>query len=474
MSRAIRHERQQALLFPTYLDEVIPATHVVRFIDDVVAVLDLTALRRAAPQEQGDLGRPHYPVEALLKVWLYGYVVGFRSTRRLEWACRELPALWWLVGDAPDHNTLWRFWKRHRAEVRQIFRQLVRLAYQTGAGGLGLHAIDGTRIRADVRAGSVLRPEALAEELARLDARVQALEQAIEDAAVEAEPLGALLPPELSDTVTRRARIAEQLAALQAAEATHAFPADPDARNRRQGDGTFAPSYSGQIVVDAQSHLIVSEAVVMAQTDAPALLPLLTAVHETLGASAACTVADAGYHDGTTLAAVAEAQIPVLVHGNAQESRAATDPFHAHHFPYDAATDTYTCPAGQPLTFRRWKTAHHPPNTQVGLYRATDCHACPLKVRCTPTHATRELVRPPGATAVAANRAARGTPDGRHVLARRQGIVERVFAQLKHHRHYQRVQHRTLPKVQAEWSFHCLAYNLEVLFRHGWTVPRPA
>ena len=44
---------------------------------------------------------------ALLSVWLYGFMTGVRSCRKLEAACRDqIPYLWLTGWQHPDHNTL--------------------------------------------------------------------------------------------------------------------------------------------------------------------------------------------------------------------------------------------------------------------------------------------------------------------------------------------------------------------------------
>jgi len=48
--------------------------------------------------------------------------------------------LLWLTGlNAPDHNTLWRFWRDHRAALRQVFTLVVRTAVEAELVGVVLH-----------------------------------------------------------------------------------------------------------------------------------------------------------------------------------------------------------------------------------------------------------------------------------------------------------------------------------------------
>ena len=85
-----------------------------------------------------------------MSVWLYGFMTGVRSCRKLEVACRDqIPYLWlagWLAGwQHPDHNTLWRFYKGHRQSMRKLFERTVRTAVVMELVDLAVQAVDGTK-----------------------------------------------------------------------------------------------------------------------------------------------------------------------------------------------------------------------------------------------------------------------------------------------------------------------------------------
>mgnify|MGYP001616590153 CR=1 FL=1 len=119
--------RQQTWLLPPTLDELIPDDHPARFVASFVDTLDDDVWRKLSIELDGEpLGAPAYHPRALLSVWLYGFMTSMRSSRKLEAACRDQVPYLWLTGwQHPDHNTLWRFYKGHRAEMRHLFKLTV-------------------------------------------------------------------------------------------------------------------------------------------------------------------------------------------------------------------------------------------------------------------------------------------------------------------------------------------------------------
>ena len=80
-------KRNEALLFPEYLDDYVESDCPVRLFDACVDSLDLEQLcfAKAIPET---MGRPSYDPRDLLKVLLYGYFYGVRLSRRLARECK--------------------------------------------------------------------------------------------------------------------------------------------------------------------------------------------------------------------------------------------------------------------------------------------------------------------------------------------------------------------------------------------------
>ena len=147
MTREIKPDYSQTVLLPPALEDWVDEEHPARFVRDFVDSLDLAGLGfqgRRSPD-----GRPSYCDGLMLKIWIFGYFNDIRSSRKLEKACREVMGFLWLTGRmAPDHNTLWRFFRRYLEEIQNVFAETAALAAEAGLLSMSVHAVDGSKIRA--------------------------------------------------------------------------------------------------------------------------------------------------------------------------------------------------------------------------------------------------------------------------------------------------------------------------------------
>jgi transposase len=96
------------MLFPQSIDEYIPSEAPVRAYDVIGDSLDFDAL--GIEVDPHKVGAPPFDPRAMLKLLLYGYSYGVRSSRKLE---REtyynLSFIWLMGGLKPDHKTIAEF-----------------------------------------------------------------------------------------------------------------------------------------------------------------------------------------------------------------------------------------------------------------------------------------------------------------------------------------------------------------------------
>jgi transposase len=143
--------REKVWLLPPTLGELIPSDHPARFIAEFVDSLERKVWIELSIDLDGEeLGAPAYHPRALLSVWLYGFMTGIRSSRKLEAACRDqVPCLWLTGWQHPDHNTLWRFYKDYRQSMRKLLKYTVATAVELRLIDLAVQAVDGTKIPAN-------------------------------------------------------------------------------------------------------------------------------------------------------------------------------------------------------------------------------------------------------------------------------------------------------------------------------------
>ena len=348
--------REQAWLLAPSLDELLPLDHPARFVAEFVDALDRRGWKQIGVEIEGDpLGAPAYHPRALLSIWLYGFMTGMRSSRKLEAACRDqIPYLWLTGWQHPDHNTLWRFYKDHRQDMRQLFRRTVRTALSMDPVDLAVQAVDGTKVVANASSSRSYDAKGLAKLLERLDQAIAELEDLNEQ---ETDRAPVHLPGELADKVTLRNQVRRALEELAEQKGRKSINlTDPDARFMKIRQ-SFFPAYNAQAMVspvkaeqEMSGMLLTAVELVDDPTDTARLIPMIQGAEEMTGVKASLTLADAGYHSAAGLKECADRGQQVVM-PESPIARALDHPYHKDRFAHDPDSDTYRCPQGQVLHF---------------------------------------------------------------------------------------------------------------------------
>ena len=459
MVRQIRPDYDQMLLLPPSIDDWVPADHPARFIREFVDSLDLEEL--GFQVQPAETGRPGYSADLLLKVLLYGYFTRTRSSRKLEKACLESMPFIWLTGmNYPDHNTIWRFVKAHRGILRKLFCQSVKVAVEADLVGLVVHALDGTKIRSVASTRTGWNRKRLEKEFDKVERDIAKMLKEIEKEGADPDE-GFRLPEKMKDKEERLRQIGKALEALKKEELNNLHPGEKDARVMKTGK-TNEYAYNGQIVADGESGLIVAEDLNNEETDRKRLPPMMEQVKETLGESAAETVADNGYYSGSALAQAEEGGHEVTVDLHAESF--SHKPYHSSKFRYDEKRDVCVCPQGKEMVFEHEKdnrTKAH----RVRVFRGKSCKACPERSRCTRDPRGRSIEIPPWHSAEEKQRKKNLKPSGQALIRLRKQIAELPFAQIKWNDGFRRFLARGMIAARAEWDLVCTVYNLMKLYR---------
>jgi transposase len=197
------------------LGEALPASHLARFVVDMVAQLDLSQVyARYAPQ-----GGEAIAPEILLGLLFYGYATGVFSSRKIEKATHEHLAFRYVAGGLhPDHDTLANFRKTFLPEIGELFVQILLLAKLAGVLKLGNLSLDGSKIHADASKSHAVSYKRLIELEVHLRAEVQELltlgEQA--DQGEASLPDGLVITDEVALRQQRLVNLAQAKAVLEA------------------------------------------------------------------------------------------------------------------------------------------------------------------------------------------------------------------------------------------------------------------
>lgn len=465
--------REQTALLPSRVEDYVDEGSVVRYIDALAWSLPMAELgfERAVAAATG---RPGFRPQMMLALWIYGYVNGLTSSRKLEReASRNLEVMWLTQMLKPDFKTISDFRRDHKGAVVAVFRRLTKQIREEGLIAGELVAIDGSKFRAvnssdrNYSKGKLERLEKQIEK--RIDDYMREVEQ--NDAREEAEAPGRAISGEEMKEKLRRLRerkgeYQELIEELRKSGEKQISTTDPESRSMKTRRGTNV-CYNAQIAVDEQHKLIVVADVTNEPTDQRQLSGIAKQAKEALGVETLEVVADKGYSNSKELSGCKEAGITTYVSQPQWRRNAANGRFSKEDFTYHSQNDVYICPAGSELTFRYEGKIKK--NRIVRYYRSDSCGSCPMRSSClAPKQKWRRIARRADEDAIsAAAGRARNRPD---LMAKRKAMAEHPFGSIKRWINGGYFLLKGLDGVRAEFSLAALAYNI----KRVWTIRNPA
>ena len=513
--------RDQLVLFPTRLDDILAEDHNVRLLEEILSQLDWSPWEAAYDLRRG---QPPIHPKVLASVILYGLLTGIRTSRALEEALQVRVDFRWLAeGRSIDHTTLSEFRRKNGAALKNLFVQIGLVARQLGWLSLETLAFDGTRMRANNRRRGSQTPDQLRrmkEELAAKFAELEAKTAAADDRDKEvfAEQSPHQLDEELADVQRRRRRVDAALAEIERIEqaggqAPKRVPmTDPQSRITPNKEGGFAPNYTPLATVDVDSGLIVSAGVIPGTDEDKHLIEALENVQEQFGLEAIpgevlaygmmatganlAECAARGISMYAPLAGGCDAENPAVRDDPSQpvpeEDRDRLPTKTTNHngqqrqqlekqaFVYDDAKDCYWCPQGKQLPYANTTSeTSHGRRVVRRRYKSSpeDCVECPLRSICLRGKAKRRTIsREQHESQREAHQAKMATAEAQQKYARRRHPGERPFATIKHQFGFRTFLLRGIEKVKQEWLWFSSAFNLHRLlglFRSGVDPPQP-
>ena len=459
MSRFIEgKDRHQRLLLPDCLDDFVRSESPVRVVDVFIDELDLAALGFAGAAATG---RPGYHPATLLKLYLYGYLNQVQSSRRLEREAGRNVELMWLTGRlAPDFKTVADFRRDNGEAIRAVCGQFVVLCRSLGLLAGGTVAVDGSRFKAVNTRDRNFTPGAIRRRMEQVEASIERYLSMLDTADRQDDGVAEIRTERLHDRIEALRRQMRELQVMEGAVAVapdgQISLTDPDARAMAtNGKGTGMVGYNLQAAVDAEHHLIVAHEVTNVGHDRTQLANMGRQAQAATGVDGLTVLADRGYFSGREVLACDEAGITTLLPKPLSSGAKADGRWGKQDFVYQAADNSYRCPAGERLT-RRFASVEN--DMVIHTYWADACNGCTLKHRCT-VGKERRIKRWEHENVVEALQARLDRrPDAMRIRRR---TVEHVFGTIKDWMGRSHFLTRTLKNVETEMSLHVLAYNFK-------------
>ena len=140
-------DRNQIILFPEKIDDLIEEKSEIRIIDKFVETIDIKekGFKRDVPNRKGT---NTYNPRDLLKLYLYGYRNKIRSSRKLEKLCKtNIEVMWLMKGLKPDFRTISDFRKINAVALKEVFKETVIISKELKILG-NTYSQDGYKIEA--------------------------------------------------------------------------------------------------------------------------------------------------------------------------------------------------------------------------------------------------------------------------------------------------------------------------------------
>jgi len=450
MSKTYRAwDPDQTYLLPPSPRDWLPDGDLVYFMLDVVQALDLSAITREYEKE--DRGAPPYHPRMMVTLLLYSYCVGMYSSRRIQKRCERDAAYRVIVGDdVPDFRTISDFRKLHLPALQGLFVEVLKLCAAAGLVKVGLVSLDGAKVKANASRHKAMsyeymkkEEERLHKEIAELLAKAKSADET-EDALHGVDKRGDELPEELARREGRLAKIREAKKALetQALEAARAEEARRDAKDEQRRAAGETVRKRKPVDTDpkpkAQYNFTDPESKIMKVSN--------KGFDQCGNAQAVANEEQIIIAADVTPQANDKRQVVPMVEQSKENLQAAGVEEKIGAF--DADTGYFS-----------EENVSYLEGEQIDGHMATERLKHHEKIPLAPKgRLPKDLT--------AKQRMARKlrTKKGRETYAKRKGMIEPIFGQIKQARGFRQFLLRGMAKMRGEWSLICMTHNLLKLF----------
>lgn len=450
--------RWQMELLPASIEQYIPEDAPVRAYDAFVEALNFHELGiEINPVKEGN---PSYDPRSMLKLLLYGYSYGVRSSRKLERETHyNLSFIWLMGGLKPDHKTIAEFRRKHTEAVKKALTQCVRLCLEMDLIAGNILFVDGSKLRGNASIKNTWDKKKCQQLLKKAEERIaEALAEAEAiDTAESGESSLVGISKKLEGGLTLKQRVTQVMAELEQSDKRSLNTVDKECTrvNNFQGSGA---GYNAQVVVDDKNGLIVSCDAVDTNNDLGQFSVQIEQAKEVLGKPPGVAVADSGYAFTEDLAKIDRQQIQVIVPTQRLASGQEIQEYDKRKFRYDKEKDCYFCPMNQELTYNSLTRKRY--GRTYAIKETATCLNCPAFCKCTKAKRGRKVTRLNEEDLREKLEAEYNMIENRAIYKRRQEKVELVFGHIKRNLGVSSFLLRGLKGVRGEMAILSICFNI--------------
>ena len=445
----VQQQPQSSLFhFGINIDKRIRSNHPLRKVNELI---DFDFAYLEVKDRYGNNGNVSVPPPVILKLMLLLVFYNVRSERELMDTLPERIDWLWFLGydldsDIPDHSVLSKARKKWGVEVFQsFFDRIVLQCVQAGLVDGSKIFVDSSLVDANASNNSVIDTKNLKHQLHR---NYKKLEARLEDRSE-------------STDVSRN---------VEKKNSRYISSTDPDATIVNRGKAKL--SYQVHRAVDGRYEVITAtDATPGDINEAHLMIPLLEKHHVTTGMQTETVVADSKYGTIDNFLAChdlgVQAHIPDLLNF-AHQRAAQRGKYNEDRFQYDAATDTYLCPAGNRL---KPKTLHIRRQSRDYAAPKKVCAVCHLREQCTNNKSGRTIKRHLRQSELDAMREKSRSAKSKRDIKTRQHLMERSFARATRYG-FDHARWRGLWRMKIQEYLTCAIQNIQTLIRQGSRPPK--
>ena len=497
------YDQQQVLLLPPSLDDLIPAHHLVRVVSKVVDNLDLSSVIN---QYEGGGASSFHP-KMMTKVLLYGYAMKIYTGRKLAKALSQDVTFMWLAAyNQPDFRTINLFRSGVLKEtVEELFKELLIFLVTHGYVNAENYFTDGTTLSADANRHQIVwkknseRYKKIAEEKCKtLFKEIDALNaqedkeygekdleemgsQVIDNEIIEnhVEKLKHVIDKTEKKRVAIKAKslkrqleeqkgkIDQYQGQLTISENRSGYSkTDTDATAMRLKNDDLVPAYNA--LASCENQFITAITIHQNPNDATCFKEHL----EQLPLKPSTITADSifGTEQNYELLAgfLIENYLKFPTFHQEKKLKHKSSQFLREDFLYNKENDSYKCPDGRELRYKRTEQVKHKKTgyrSTIKVYQGKSCSGCSLSSRCKKSEESIRSLTVNSQLDYYRQQARNNlnSDKGLRLRKRRGAEIESCFGDIKHNMGFRRFHLRGKQKVKTEINLVSMAHNLRKL-----------